>query len=141
MEEKLSIHDNLLLSYTVNCRENVITMHTAFYDREPHELTDVAFTGVVAYHLECDNLTTIIFDIVETPLHSIYAEYEALFAQLKSHSWPLLFSEEKGHLIYKTPDDLINILEAQNIRGFRFRSSFGMEGFVLAKEMTFRAVS
>ncbi len=141
MEEKISIHDNFLLSYTVNCRESMITMQTAFYDREPHEFTDVAFTGVIAYHLECDNLTTIIFDIVETPLHSIYAEYEALFSGLKNHGWPLLFAEDKGHLDYKTPDEMMNILEAQNIKGFRFRSSYGMEGFVLAQEMTFRAAS
>ena len=63
MSEQFSIHDNELLSYTVNCADSKITLRTAYREREPYEFTDVIFSGVVAYHFESDNFNTIIFDI------------------------------------------------------------------------------
>ena len=48
MSEEISIHDNQLLSYTVNCEENLIILRTVYRDREPYEYTVVEFSGVVA---------------------------------------------------------------------------------------------
>lgn len=127
MAEQISVHDNELLSYTVNCAESKITLRTAYRDREPYEYTEVLFSGVVAYHFESDNFSTLLFDIIEETVEAIYAEYKELFEARKNYGWPAVD--------YNTEQDLLAKLREQDIRGFSISSSYGMTGFVLASEM------
>jgi len=127
MTAEISIHDNFLLSYTVDAGEKRITLHTAYYDREPHEFTDVLFTGVLAYHFEGDDLRTVLFDIEQTSFQHIYKNHQDLFEHRKNYGWPLSS--------YNTVEELMQTLTDLNIQAFEISSACGLDGFVLAQEM------
>lgn len=78
-----SVHDNAVLSYTVDTEARKVTLRTAYYGHEPHESTVVVFSQVLAYHFEGDTFGTILFDIEERPPSDIYAAYRDLFQRRK----------------------------------------------------------
>ena len=124
----ISVHDNRLLSYYVSSEKAEICLHTVFADHEPHEHTDIVFTKVAAYHFENDNFGTIIFDVDETDLKTLYSENKGLFDRGRSYGWP-------GH--WNTSEDaLLAYLIQQEIKAFALWFSYGMSGWVLAKTMT-----
>ncbi len=127
METEISVHDNALVSYTVQCEERQIHLHTIYRDREPYEYTDVVFTEVVAYHFEADNFNTILFDIKEVTVEAVYAAYRDLFVSKKNYGWPAI--------TYQSEAELLDKLREEGIKGFAIASSYGMDGFVLAKAM------
>jgi hypothetical protein len=124
--KKISVHDNSLLSYEVLCKKHEIHLHTAYYDAEPHEYTDVIFSGVIAYHLVYDNLHTIIFDIEEVDIEKIYADNEDLFIHGKNHGWPIS---------HKSKEELLLKMKDENIKGFVINSSYGVDGWVWAQNV------
>ena len=133
MSAELSVHHNRLLCYAVNCEERRVTFHTGFFDCEPHDYTEVVFSGVAAYHFEGDTFGTILFDISQTPLEEIYASYREIFTRRKNYGWPLLQYEDE--------EDLICRLRAEGIRGYLISSSCGMDGFVMSRSMHVRPSS
>ena len=126
MPAEVSIHDNLVLSYTVDCRDKKIIFRIAFYDAEPHEYTDIIFSEVVAYHFEGDNCQTILFDILQASPEEIYLSHREVFERKKNYAWPF---------DYNTEQELLKKLNDKSIKGFLISSSYGMDGFVLAENM------
>jgi hypothetical protein len=127
MAAEISVHDNLILSYTVECEQRRITLHTAFFDNEPNEYTDVTFSGVVAYHFEGDTFGTILFDISEVPPLTVYEDYEEVFVRRRNYGWPVLQ--------YGAKEELLDKFNPEGIKAYRISSSYGMDGFVLAREI------
>lgn len=125
---KLSVHDNLLLSYCVAADKQEIYFHTVFPGQEPPELTNVVFTGVVGYHFERDNFQTIIFGIDETEVESIYAEDRKLFEDGRKYCWPGAWNV--------SDEAVLTYLIENEIKGFSLSSSLGVVGWVLAKSMS-----
>jgi len=123
----ISVHDNILLSYDVLCEKQEIHLHTAFLDAEPHEYTDVIFSGVVGYHFLHDNLHTIIFDVEEVELEEIYAANEELFIRGKNHGWPMS---------YESKEELVLKMRGENVKAFIISSSYGLDGWVWARDLT-----
>ena len=126
MDAEISIHDNHVLSYAIDCKKENITLCTVFYDNEPHEYTDIIFTKVAGYHFEGDNFQTILFAIYRASPEEIYASHSELFERRKNYAWPFN---------YNTKQDLMEKLDKKGVKGFLISSSYGMEGFVLAEEM------
>ena len=126
MDAEISIHDNTVLSYTIDCEKESITFHTAFHDNEPHEYTDIIFSKVAGYHFEGDNFQTILFDIYQASPEEVYTSHSELFERRKNYAWP--FS-------YNAKQELTEKLDKKGVKGFVISSSYGMEGFVLAQEM------
>lgn len=124
----ISVHDNRLVSYSVLCQKREIHLYTEFLDNEPHEYTDVIFSGVVLYHFEGDNLDTIIFDVEEAALEDIYAEYEHLFSRLKNYAWVTFGYESKEELIRK--------MHEKNVKAYTINSSYGLAGWIWAENMS-----
>ncbi len=127
MSSEISIHDNFILSFTVDCQERRITLRTAFHDREPPEHTDIIFSDVAAHHFERSNLNTILFDVKEATPEKVYAAYRDVFERNKNYGWP--------EIHYQTEKELMAGLKAQSMKGFLISSSYGMDGFVLARAM------
>lgn len=126
MNVEISIHDNSVLSYTIDCEKEKITFHTIFYDNEPHEYTDIIFLKVAGYYFEGDNFQTILFDIYQASPEEVYASYHELFERRKNYAWPFSYSAKQ---------ELIEKLDGKGVKGFLISSSYGMEGFVLAEKM------
>jgi len=127
MSDEISVHDNFVLSYTVDCRERRITFRTAYLDGEKNEYTDIIFSGVTAYHFERDNLGSILFDVEKVSPERVYADYCDVFERNKNYGWL--------KIRYDTEVELMAALKAQAVKGFLIWSSYGMTGFVLAQEM------
>ena len=126
MNAKISIHDNRVLSYTIDCVKKTIVLHTVFYDSESHEYTDEIFSEVAGYHFEGDNFQTILFDVNQVSPEEVYSAYRDLFERGKNYAWPFDYSTEQ---------ELLRKLNDKSVKGFVVSSSYGIEGFVLAEGM------
>ena len=127
----ISIHDNILLSYCVIADKREIHFHTAFSNDGTSELTDVVFTGVVAYSFTNDRFETVIFDIEEVRpdeiYDEIYVDYRALFEAGRPHCWPGRWNESEDSAL----DYFIN----NDVKAYYLAPSIGMSGWVMAKSM------
>jgi hypothetical protein len=121
-----SLHDSLLTGYTVDGAVRTIVLRT-----EPHQgdgtAAEVKFSGVVAYHFEGDCLQNIIFDITEVPAESIVGDGRAVEERARQFGWPRGW--EPGR------EDLAQFLRRQGCRCFELSSSYGMSGWIAAREM------
>jgi hypothetical protein len=124
-----SVHDNFLAGYEVHCDRQAIRLRTEFRDKgEPYELTDVLFSGVEAYEFHHDNFGNIIFDVAEVSLEKLVGDLAEHFAEGHRQSgWP--------HFWRDSAAAALEYLQQHSIRAFELRSSYGMRGWVLAKEM------
>lgn len=123
----ISVHDNLLVSYEVFCEHREIRLHTEFREVASVEHTDVFFTGVEAYHFEQDNYSNIILGIDEWPLSFIFTEYASLFAKGRRFGWPPKWDSSL--------DAMETRLAEQGVHAWVLSSSYGLSGWILAREM------
>lgn len=117
MSGEASIHDNHILSYTVDCQGRQIILCTVYPHAEPPERTNIIFLGVVAHHFERGDMVTILFDVQEVSPEQVYADYGDMFERNKDYGWPEAQRDTEA------------------VKGFLISSSYGLEGFVLAQEM------
>jgi hypothetical protein len=125
--DKISVHDNFIVSYQVFCEGRQIRMVTEYRDREPFARTLVIFTGVEAYDFYRDSVSNIIFDIREVSVENILDENLESFREASRFGWPTFW---KNSL-----EEVQKYLEEEGTRGFKLSSSYGMTGWVIAREM------
>ena len=128
MQSDTSVHDNHILSYTVSSVERRIVIQTEYPHRDLHEFTDIIFDEVLAYHFTHDLFGSIIFDVAEVELRFFLKENAAMFEEGWRHGWPRGWNKAKeGIEVY---------VHGLEMRAFELCSSYGMDGWVLAKHMT-----
>jgi len=123
----ISIHDNFVVGWSVSCTERKIVLYTEYRDAEPHELIDVVFRGIEAYHIVGDNLQTILFDIEDCPIERIFTDFSLEFESGVKYCWPGVWNTSPG----ACRDHFVR----HKLRGWRISSSYGLGGFVIAKDM------
>ena len=127
MNQELSVHDNILVAYTVDLKKREIHFQTE-YRFEPPEFTDVIFKGVDSYSFKHDSvLGTIIFDFCETDPMAIYDEFANEMVTGISMGWPGDWA--------KSREAAAQFLSTEGIRAWRLESSLGMTGWILARSM------
>jgi hypothetical protein len=124
-----SVHDNFVYAYAVLIDRRQLILHTEYRDTEPNELTDVIFSDVIAHHFENVGDGAILFDVEEVEPEWVVQQEAKVFARGKNYGWPLPE--------YKDPADLVRRLKDQGLRGYVVSSSFGLNGFVLAREVRY----
>ena len=125
----LSIHDNLLVSYEVHCEQRTITLRTEYrVESKPTEFTNVVFEGVQGYHFENDAFGNIIFDVSNVPVERFLTEYGAEISELYRMNARPTWAVD----LASAPEYLRN----QGIKGYILSSSYGLSGWVLAKEIS-----
>lgn len=125
----VSIHDNLITSYEVQCEKRTITLRTEYRDQnKPPEFTNVSFGGVEGYHVENDAFGNIIFDVDNVPMETFLKEYGAELSELCRMNGSPTWAED----IASAPE----VLRKQGIRAYILSSSLGLSGWVLAKEIS-----
>ncbi|MGI4791681.1 MAG: hypothetical protein ACRYFS_22905 [Janthinobacterium lividum] len=129
---ELSVHDNNLHSYCVDADKKEICFHTSYEYPTYREYTDIVFTEVAAYHFESDSFGTIIFDINETNVESIYSDNRDLFEDGQKYCWPGTWN--------RSDDSVLTYLIENEIKGYQLSASLGMVGWVMAKSMKFVSV-
>lgn len=122
----LSIHDNRLISYEVQCEARTIIIHTENRDNNPTEFAKVIFNDVQGYRFENDAFGNIIFGLEAVPVEQFLEEYRAEISE-SYHSagspgpWAANLGAAAGYL------------REQGIQGFVLSSSYGLSGWVLAQ--------
>ena len=117
----ISIHDNIIYAYSVDCENRRIVLHTRFPNGPATEYIDVIFTGVIAHHFEHALAHNILFDVTETGASEIVTVAPALFAAGQPYGWP-------DGIEYCDAEELIRILERRGACGFQISGSYGMRG-------------
>lgn len=126
----LSIHDNLLISYEVQCEARTILLRTEYrVKNERTEFTNVIFKGVQGYRFENDAFGNIIFGLETVPVEQFLTEYGAEISESYHMAgspgpWAANLGAASGYL------------RKQGVQGFVLSSSYGLSGWVLAREIS-----
>jgi hypothetical protein len=127
-----SLHDHFLVSYEVNCETRQIKLYAK---RDPRLLATsgektisvVVFDGVEGYQFENDAFGNIIFSLEAIPVAQLLATYGSRIAE--SYRMAGAPGSWAGDLASAT-----EVLAAKGTQGFILSSSYGLSGWVLAKE-------
>jgi hypothetical protein len=126
----LSVHDNLLISYEVQCEARTILLRTECRTKnELSEFTNVMFDGVQGYCFENDAFGNIIFGLETQAVDQFLAEHGAEIVdsyKMAGSPGPWATNLEAASLHLRT----------REIQAFILSSSFGLSGWILAREMT-----
>jgi hypothetical protein len=127
-----SLHDWFLVSYEVDCEGRRIRLRAK---RDPREEPvsggaqshTIEFGGVEGYNFEDDNFSNIIYSLTEVSVDQILFDYGS---EIKE-------SNRMAGAFGSWADDLKTasaVLEAKGVKGFVLSSSYGLSGWLLAKE-------
>ena len=126
----LSVHDSMLISYEVQCEARTIMLRTEYrVKNEPTKFTNLIFKGVQGYCFENDAFGNIIFSLEIVTVEQLLAEYGAKI----SESYRMAGSPGPWAANLETASGL---LREQGIQGFILSSSYGLSGWVLAREVS-----
>lgn len=125
-----SIHDNFLVAYEVRCKERTITLRTEYdYEGARKEFTNIVFTGVQGYRFEDDAFGNIIYGLDEIPVEQVLEKHRAQIAE----SYHMAGAPGPWAANLETA---AAFLTAQGVKGFILSSSWGLSGWVIAKEVS-----
>lgn len=118
-----SVHDNEMISYEVNLKSEYIVLHT----EDRGKAVMVTFSGVLA-HLFEDHLNgSILLDISDYEIEQFVDRNKELFGKQSPYRWLLN---------YESMDELKEILIKKQYKCYIICSSYGFNGWVLAKELS-----
>lgn len=126
MSEELTIHDNTVYGYAVNCANRRIVLHTRFGNGRKTELVDVVFHDVLAHRFEHVLEQNILFDTDEIDLAELVQREASLLRESWKWGWPPVKYE--GDLA-----TLVSELRARSLKAFEISASLGMTGWVIAR--------
>jgi len=129
----ISVHDNYISSYEVNCAGREITLRTEFnHPEKPTEYTNVIFRGVEGYQFLHDAFGNIILGIDELSVEKLLETYKTSIADAyRTSGAPGTWAKD----LISAP----SVLNAQGVKAFELTASFGMWGWILAKEVEYVA--
>jgi hypothetical protein len=125
-----SVHDNRLVSYEVQCEARTITLHTECRVKDkPTEFTNVMFTGVQAYRFENDAFGNIILGLETVAVEAFLEKYGADISEsYRMAGSPGAWADNLG--------TASRYLQEERTQAFILSSSYGLSGWVLAREMS-----
>lgn len=120
------VHDNIIQSYLADYETDTLTIKTLRCTDKIKEKTNVIFAGYLAHTFDTAMKDSIIFDIQEYPLNSFLREELNLISKQKCFGWPVL---------YETENELVEFFQTHGYKVFEISSSYGLCGWVFAKQM------
>lgn len=123
-----SFHDDYLVSYEVNCETRRIKLHVRSRESELANRI-VVFTGVEGYRFENDAFGNIIFSLELISVEQLMAEYGSDISKSFRMAgapgpWAVDLAAAAQALI------------AKRVQGFILSSSYGLSGWVLARDVS-----
>lgn len=126
VSEAPRLHDANVHAYRVDCEGRTVTLHA----RDVAERAfDIEFVGAVAHKLTTQLEGNILFGIDEVEVGSLVESEAALFDQERRYGWPALGCEVRSNA------ELVAALVERGTRAFEITPSYGLSGWVLAREM------
>ncbi len=117
----ISIHDGVLVGYSVNFQENAMLLDI---ESATNEIVTVTFENYLAHHFEHVMARSIIFDIKEICLNTFFVENRKQFEIHKLYAWPIFYDD---------PSELEQYLQKNNYKCYVISASLGLTGYVFAK--------
>lgn len=127
MTAEISVHDNFVYAFSVDCEGRRLVLHTAYRDGDANEFTDVVFRDVVAHRIEHVLPGNIRMDVEERDVASVVRENSDILERSFRYGWPPV--EYSGDL-----SSLIECLKAQLTRAWSIDASYGLSGWVMAAQ-------
>lgn len=126
-----SLHDDFVISYEVNCETRQIKLHTKPDPRDPAKRDQrprtIVFDGVEGYQFEHDAFGNIIFSLDAVSIEQVLADYGSGIAEsYRMSGAPGPWAADLA--------SAAQVLAAKGVKGFVLSSSYGLSGWVLAKE-------
>ena len=112
-----SVHDAKITAYYVDINANKIKMET-------DGGKTIEFFDVMTHRFECILECNIIFDISEHEIANFIKDNAEIIKKLKNYCWPVVYDNE---------NELAAFLEKNGYKYITVTSSYGLNGFVLAK--------
>jgi hypothetical protein len=125
----LSIHDNRLEGYIVDCINRTITLRTIFDGPDSIDHTNIVFSDVQAYSFLNDCFGTILFCIDEQSLDDALPWLQVEFENGREWGWPGPWNQSSSAAEAHLRDHSMKV--------FHITSSIGLEGWCIAKVCSF----
>lgn len=120
----MKIHDYEVISYEINLKNEKIKLITQLPGTKNQAY--LKFDGVLAHYFENELSGSIILDVVEETLINFLSYNKNLLDERKNQAWPMY---------YKEISQLEEKLKSENLKYYIIGSSYGLGGWVLAKNM------
>lgn len=115
-----NIHDNEIISYVVNLKNQEIILHMEYLNKS----TDVIFSKVLGHFFENELSGSIMLDITEYSINQFVKDNNELLKQRKNYCWPI---------DYDYIEQLTEKLQKEQYCYYVISSSYGLGGWILAK--------
>ena len=116
------MHDDCIVAYNVNLEEKVVVIQT--YNNTKKKQRKISFSEVLTHSFKCIIDYNIIFDIQECEISIFFSDNQEELIRMKDYGWPI---------VYQTKQELIDFLITNEYKYIKINSSYGMEGWILAK--------
>lgn len=124
MNDQFLFHDHTISSYSVDFFSNKITIYTLNNNKE----AVLYISDVLTHYFDCilDTKSNIILDVDIKNIEYFIRENMDKIEELKNMCWPIYYNDI---------NELKNFLENNNYKYIRILSSYGMYGWILAKNI------
>ncbi|WP_340025654.1 hypothetical protein MHI24_10880 [Paenibacillus sp. FSL K6-1096] len=119
-----SIHDNEIVSYTVDLQKSKITFQT-LGGKDNSVPIIIEFIDILAHFFETQLQGSILLDISQCEISSFVKDNKKLLDNQKDSAWPMY---------YERTEDLLERLLHNNYNYYVIYASYGLNGWVIAKE-------
>lgn len=119
----MNIHDNEIINYQVNLKDKTILLHTI---SETNEAATIRFNDLLAYYFENQLPGSILIDIFDAGIELFIPQNRDNLKSRKDHLWPINYESE---------EELFSYLQYNQYHYYVIQSSYGMNGWVVSKEM------
>lgn len=120
----VKIHDYEITSYEVDLKNQKINIHAECNDSTLISKTIIIFVDVLAHFFENQLNGSIIFDIEKYEIVQFIKDNIDLLKKQKNYCWPM---------DYNTDQELIEKLCKEQYSYYVISSSYGLNGWILAK--------
>lgn len=119
-----NIHDNEIVSYTVDLQKSKITFQT-LGGKDNSVPVMIEFIDVLAHRFETQLQGSILLDISQFEISSFVKDNKELLEKQKDSAWPMYYEKRADFLEYLL-DETYNY--------YVISASYGLNGWVVAKE-------
>jgi hypothetical protein len=120
-----NVHDNEIISYEINLQKKEIVLHTKKNNTCILRKVNIVFSNVFAHYFKYEVSGSIVLGIENGELVDFLSDNKELLTEGYNYCWP---SD------YSTLEELMEKLESEGYSYFIINSSYGLNGWVLAKE-------
>ena len=129
-----NIHDSKLVGYSVDSNKETLCLHVEPQSWQSFSPFMVVFSGVKSHQFAAPHLPAILGNIVpQMAVELVRTEWSCIAAGFTDCGWPGAWAQNL--------DSALQFVSFEQLTGYRIESSYGLSGWVLAKEAKTNGIS